>query len=264
MLTLVATCSGILLHVCDNKEESLIVVVWLHLARLSTLLDNPGDSRFWTMSYGLQIKVFFSPAYNCLSLLFFSFSFFFWLHFPTIKSRIFCVAWAILLLIFWVPETRKSPVCYCNISWKSSRDTTSCEALCCCCLGSHILNIWRRGRLTALLGVILLDEINITIAAVFCDTHTIIENHTLNWPKFSQKEVQKCSTCYYFKTIQIKLQQILSFLCKQLYSRPTLYWKKMQKVSIIKWLSWRTEVDGLWPLIMKMILSLQRCDLVVN
>ena len=46
-------------------------------------------------------------------------------------------------------------------------------------------------------SVILLDEINITIVAEFCDPCSIIENHTLNWPKFSHKEVQKCSAFYY-------------------------------------------------------------------
>jgi len=54
---------------------------------LSTLPDNPGDSRFWTVSSGLQIRVWYLPD-NRQSWYFCR------LDFPTIKFQIFCVVCA--------------------------------------------------------------------------------------------------------------------------------------------------------------------------
>ena len=59
---------------------------------LSTLPNNPGDSRFWTVSPGLQIRVWNLPD-NRRSLPFLVDSTF-WLW----NFKIFCVVWAILLL----------------------------------------------------------------------------------------------------------------------------------------------------------------------
>ena len=66
--------------------------VWTHCnAVLSSPPDNPGDSRFWIVSPGLQIRVWYLPD-NCQSCSFCR------LDFPTIKLQIFCI------------------VCYCNLS----------------------------------------------------------------------------------------------------------------------------------------------------
>ena len=59
---------------------------------LSTLPDNPGDSRFWTVSPGLQIRVWNLPDINQ------RLPFGYRLDFPTINFEIFCVVCAILLL----------------------------------------------------------------------------------------------------------------------------------------------------------------------
>ena len=69
---------------CGELERSAAV--------LSALPDNPGDSRFWTVSPGLQIRVWNLP--DILRSLQFSCR----LDFPTINLQVFRVVWAILLL----------------------------------------------------------------------------------------------------------------------------------------------------------------------
>ena len=78
------------------------------VAGLSTLPDNPGDSRFWTISPGLQIRVWNLPD-NRRSL-----PFLVRFDFRKMKFQIFCLIWAILLLILNVFS--QIPVCRCNIS----------------------------------------------------------------------------------------------------------------------------------------------------
>ena len=75
---------------------------------LSTLPDNLGDSRFWTVSRSLQIRVWNLPdnsrkfAISCR------------LDFPTMKFQIFCVVWIILILTLNVSS--QTPVCNIDIS----------------------------------------------------------------------------------------------------------------------------------------------------
>ena len=76
---------------------------------LSTLPDNPGDSRFWTISRSLQIRVWNLPdnrrkfAISCR------------LDFPTMKFQIFCVVWIILMLTI-LNVSSQTPVCNIDIS----------------------------------------------------------------------------------------------------------------------------------------------------
>ena len=78
------------------------------IAELSTLPDNPGDSRFWTISPSLQIRVWNLPD-NRRSLPFLA-----RFDFHKMKFQIFCLIWAILLLTLNVSS--QIPVCRCNIS----------------------------------------------------------------------------------------------------------------------------------------------------
>ena len=77
---------------------------------LSTLPDNPGDSRFWTVSPGLQIKVWNlldnrrTFAISCR------------LDFPTMKFQIFCVVWIIIILMLTLRISSQTPVCNFDIS----------------------------------------------------------------------------------------------------------------------------------------------------
>ena len=63
-------------------------------AVLSILPDNPGDSRFWTASPGLQIRV-----WNLLDNRR-KFAISFWLDSLTMKFQIFCVVWTIDTMLF--------------------------------------------------------------------------------------------------------------------------------------------------------------------
>ena len=78
---------------------------WETGAGLSTLPDNPGDSRFWTISPRLQIRVWNLPD-NRRSLPF--------LVDSTTKFQIFCAFSAILLLKSNVSS--QTAVCHCKIS----------------------------------------------------------------------------------------------------------------------------------------------------
>ena len=95
-------------------------------AVLSILPDNPGDSRFWTLSPGLQIRV-----WNLLDNRR-KFAISIWLDSPTMKFQIFCIVWTILMLncerlviskVGWVlmltlNVSSHTPVCNFNISNK--------------------------------------------------------------------------------------------------------------------------------------------------
>ena len=70
----------------------------------------PGDSRFWTVSPGLQITVWNLPdnrrkfAISCR------------LDFLTMKFQIFCVAWIIIILMLTLNVSSQTPVCNFDIS----------------------------------------------------------------------------------------------------------------------------------------------------
>ena len=87
------------------KKTTLSICV---IAGLSTLPDNLGDSRFWTVSPGLQIRVWNLPD-NRQNLPFLVDS----IKFLTMKFHIFCLIWSILLLTSNVSS--KTLVCHCNI-----------------------------------------------------------------------------------------------------------------------------------------------------
>ena len=83
---------------CNSQGELVYLSFWnifytlrkpvtVMSAVLSTLPDNPGDSRFWTVSSGLQIRVWYlwdnrQSCYCC------------GLDFPTVKFQIVCIVCA--------------------------------------------------------------------------------------------------------------------------------------------------------------------------
>ena len=74
----------------DNLKKTILLSSW-HVV-LATLPDNPGDSRFWTVSPGLQIRVWNGSRIFAEVCHFFT-----RLDFPTIKFQLFCVVWAIFM-----------------------------------------------------------------------------------------------------------------------------------------------------------------------
>ena len=70
----------------------------------------PGDSRFWTISPGLQIRV-----WNLLDNRR-KFSFFCGLDFLTMKFQIFCVVWIIIILMLTLRISSQTPICNFDIS----------------------------------------------------------------------------------------------------------------------------------------------------
>ena len=70
----------------------------------------PRDSRFWTVSPGLQIRVWNlldnrrKFAISCR------------LHFSTMKFQIFCVVWIIIILMLTLNISSQTPVCNFDIS----------------------------------------------------------------------------------------------------------------------------------------------------
>ena len=85
----------------------LLVICQTFVTRPSTLPNNPGDSRFWTVSPGVQIRVWNLPD-NCRSLPFLE-DLTFWQR----NFKYFALFELILLLISNVsPQT---PVCHWNI-----------------------------------------------------------------------------------------------------------------------------------------------------
>ena len=153
------------------------------VAGLSTLPDNPGDSRFWTISPGLQIRVWNLP-HNRRSL-----PFLVRFDFRKMKFQIFCLIWAILLLI--LNDFSQIPVCRCNINnqcdwWEVNqlgqmlqfqqllfRAYFFTNDVMCRALWRHLpsLPLWRRGGLTAL------HCYDNSVSGIHTGTATLITSH---------------------------------------------------------------------------------------